>query len=199
MKPKFLSLLCATFLGSCASIPKESVDLMMHLQKEGERMHAINLQLVNHVFQEKSKKIDEFIVNEYIEDFAVGFTRNIPDEVNLHREFAGILAGSLKPIIARRNEMQLALENNRIKIISSLEADFRLYQEACLALHHLLISANKVQKERALLLGQLQNYTPRLFNIEQLDSALETFINSADEYKFDAYSLNENIDELLNN
>ncbi|RYF90355.1 MAG: hypothetical protein EOO03_03855 [Chitinophagaceae bacterium] len=60
-----LGLVCIAVLqlASCARVPVQAVTLSAVLKDEGERMHNLNVLLVDYVFNEKKHLINEFIHN----------------------------------------------------------------------------------------------------------------------------------------
>jgi len=50
---KWYCFICCIVISSCAKMPSQAVDLSHALKDEGQRMHEINIALVEYVFNEK--------------------------------------------------------------------------------------------------------------------------------------------------
>ncbi|PKP49395.1 MAG: hypothetical protein CVT92_15240 [Bacteroidetes bacterium HGW-Bacteroidetes-1] len=198
MKAKLLVLTIFLMITSCARIPIQSIDLMSNIQKEGERMHKINITLVNLIFNEKRQKIDNFIRLEYTPKYIEEITKLIPDNIDIKNELPHILNASMQKIIEKRGAMENALEINRIKILDRLNEDHRVFQLACDELKKLLVSAVKVDEERKKLLSQASQLSQNGVDFNKLESVLDRFIQDSSDWGQNIYQLNENIDTLLN-
>jgi hypothetical protein len=197
MKSKLITLITCILLTSCAKIPVQSIDLISNIQTEGTRMHKLNILLTDKIFNEKRKKIDDFIRLEYTPNFMDEFTKKIPQNTDLKAELPSIMASIIPKINQRRDAMQNALEVNRIKIIDKLNTDFQEYQLACDGLKKLLESAVKVDEERKKLLSQVSHLTKNKIDFDQLDSTIDKFIQDSGDWGQNINNLNNNVNDLL--
>ena len=171
----FVSLVCFT---SCAKIPVQSVNLIDALAEEGNRMHTINLVFLNGIFKAKKERIDEFIKTQYTPTFIAEFQKNIPKETDLRTELPGILKSIAPRIAERRDSMQSALEDQRTKLVSKLEQDYKAFESATSELRMLLVSASNINKETQGLFTKTKNLTKGAVDLSAVDSSIERFIVS---------------------
>lgn len=195
---KLILLLFYILLSSCAKLPVQTISLVEAISEEGTRMHRINTALVNNLFANKRDQVDAFIRNEYTPEFIKEFMKNIPPGTDLEKELPAMMNAMIPEINSRRDAMQSALEENRIKIIDKLNEDYLIYEMACMELKKLIESAVKVDKERKNLLAQVQNLAGTKIDIEKLENQLDTFILDAGDYGKKLVKLNEEINKLLN-
>lgn len=190
----FISML----FSSCAKLPVQSVSLVEAISEEGTRMHSINTALVNNLFANKRDQVDVFIRTEYTPAFISNFMKNVPPGTDLQKELPDMINAMIPEINSRRDAMQAALEENRIKILDKLNKDYLIYELACMELKRLLESAAKVDKERTALIAQVQNLAGTKIDIEKLENQLDNFILDAGEHSQKLVKLNEEINKLLN-
>lgn len=198
MKTKLLILIILVITASCARIPVQSIDLMVRIQNEGERMHKINVSLINLVLNEKKQKINNYIRIDYTPKYLEEFTKNIPENIDIKKELPNILNVSYQKINERRDAMQNALEIIRIKILDGLNEDQKVFQSACTELKMLLESSIKVDEERKKLLNQASQLVQNRVDFNQLESVIDKFIQESGDWGQDINQLNENINNLLN-
>lgn len=198
LSPKhFLFILSACLVVSCAKIPAESISLAETISVEGKRMHALNVSLVNKMFNEKREAIDVFIRDEYSPKFIEEFTKRLPADVDLKKELPEIMKSVVPKINERRDAMQNALEANRIKILEKLESDYDVYDEAISALKKLLESAVKLNEEKRKLFEHAGQLAGKHIDFEQLETDIDQFIISSGDWGQNIVTLNEKINQLL--
>jgi len=190
-----LLLVC---LASCAKIPTQSIDLADIVIVEGERMHRLNITLLNKMFKAKSKEIDVFIENVFIPQYMENFQALIPEGVDMNAELGGIVQATSTEINNQRNAMQSALEHNRIKLLTKMEEDFRVFQESAAELKNLLESAVKVDQARASLFERFNSLSGNRLDINDLENKIDNFILKAGESGSDIAKLANTLDESVN-
>lgn len=184
-------------LGSCARIPASSVELTDMLIAEGERMHRLNITLVNKMFDEKQKNLDEFIENEYLPKFIEEFTSNIPEGTDLESELPAILLALVPEVTSRRNAMHRALEEQRVKLITKLDEDFDNFRLASLELRNLLNSAVRVDEERSAMYAKVSELSGGKIDLDKMEHVLDNFIIEAGDLSEKAIKLNEEINSII--
>src|SRR5688572_10723551 len=102
---------------SCARIPVQVVELSDALKDEGERMHELNLALVNKLFFEKRHMINQFIVNEYAPAFLKNFKSILPSDVDYEADFEELVQAAYPRINATRDSLISVLEEQKNIII----------------------------------------------------------------------------------
>jgi len=183
---------------SCAKIPIESVTLTKVISDEGGRMHYLNISLLNEMFNQKREKIDDFIKNEYTPTIIENLRNKIPAGTNLEIELPNILNNIIPEINSRRDKMQSALEDQRVKLISKLEEDYLNFDQAANSLLKLMESSIKVDKERAQLFNQAKEISNNKLDLNKIENSLDSFINNAGNISDNVIQLNDVINSIIN-
>ncbi len=199
MKTKIFIIFTVLLFTSCATIPIQSVELMDNVQIEGERMHKLNVSLINQLFDQKQNAIDEFIIKKYIPEFSNNLVKKIPENTDLQEELPNILSASLPEITQRRDLMQSTLEKNRRKIIEKLNADYYNYKDACDELSNLLKSAVRISDEKIILYKKTKEISKNQIDFENLENTLDQFIYKSGDWSEKINNLNESINTIIKN
>ncbi|MBK8226528.1 MAG: hypothetical protein IPK70_05070 [Flavobacteriales bacterium] len=163
----------------CARIPVQSVTLAEALRAEGRRMHQMNAQLVSDLFQEKQKAADAFIYGEYLPTYVENFAAKMNDADVNKANLKAIVEALLPELIARRDNIQRALEAQRIKVLEDLDASYAVYDEASADLRALLHSAVKVNEARSGLVEKAVGLSGARLDLDKLGTTLDAFIARA--------------------
>jgi hypothetical protein len=194
-----LAFLILFFLG-CAKIPVQSVMLADALKVEGERMHKLNLTLLNRTFSAKRSEIDKFINDEYapevIKNFINIINTNQPG-TDFKKEFPELMQAIMPKINARKDSLMNALEVQKGKIIDKLDADYKVFDNAALELKNLLESAVKIDKEKQALLNNAKELSNNKIDFNRLENAFDKFITSTGNVSANVVALNNDINEIL--
>ena len=196
---KFISYLCLLLFSFCATLPLQTVTLADSIINEGQRMHNLNILLTNKMFQDKREKIDEFIKKEYTPKYMDEFRKKIPAGVDFEKEFPNIIQSIIPEINSRRDIMQSALEDQRIKILTKLDADYKAFEEASFELKNLIESNIKVNEERRKVFEQIKSLTNNNLDFNQVETEIDKFIIKAGDMSGNINDLNSSINSLLNN
>lgn len=175
---KYLIYLCI-FFSSCAKIPIQSVELSHALKDEGERMHQMNLDLVEYVFNEKKHLVNEFINNEYSPAFIENFMQRLPQGTDVKKDFLEIMQAINPRINSRRDSLLDVLQGQKIMISQKLQADFKVYGEAFEAMQNLLTSASRLNQQREGIYENIKKLSGNRLNLQGIDNALNQFIKGA--------------------
>lgn len=195
---KYILPLGFFFMSCSATIPPQSVDLLDAISAEGRRMHEINVSLLNKTFEKKREEIDTFIKDEYTPKYLEGIIENIPANSKIEDELPKILK-SITPVInSRRDMMQSALENQRVKLVTKLEQDYSVYENASLRLRNLLVSAVEVDKEKQKLFEQVRELSGDKIDFNKVENAINDFILDSGDISQNILKLNNSIDALTN-
>jgi hypothetical protein len=202
MKNLFLLLIVIAF-ASCAKIPVQTVALTDAIIDEGKRMHELNIAMLNSMFSEKREKIDMFIKDEYTPHFLEEFNSRIPAGTDYQKEFPGMIQSIIPQITSRRNEMQSALETQRVKLITKLNADYQVFEEAAVELGNLIESAARVNEERNKAFEQVKDLTNNKIDLNQINTEIDSFILKAGalggNVSGNINELNSKMNSLINN
>ena len=164
---------------SCAKIPIQAVDLSRALKEEGNRMHQLNLSLVEYVFNEKKHLVNEFITNEYSPAFIENFTKRLPADTDVKKELPEIIAAINPRIDARRDSLISALQQQKMLVLQKLNDDYQVYDAAAQSLQDLLVSASKLNKSRTSVYGDIKKLSGNRINLQGINNALDQFIMGA--------------------
>jgi PBP1b-binding outer membrane lipoprotein LpoB len=180
----------------CAKIPAGSVTLADAVQAEGSRMHTINMNLVNSIFNGKRTAIESFINNEYAPKVIGNFFERNPAVDK--KDFPELIQSFTVRIVARRDSLMNALETEKLKLIDKLHTDYRVFNLAATELKLLLESATKVTKEREALFAQAKALSNNRVDFIGIESALDKFIHSAGNVAGNISTLSSDINQHLN-
>ena len=175
---KYLIFLCILFT-SCARIPIQAVELSHALKDEGQRMHEMNIALVEYVFNEKKHLVNEFIANEYSPALVENFMRGLPPGTDVKKDFLEIMQAINPRINARRDSLLDVLQQQKITISQKLNTDFKVYGEAFTAMGNLLASASRLNQQRAGVYENIKTLSGNRLNLQGIDNALNQFIKGA--------------------
>lgn len=195
---KISYLLILILITSCAKMPIESITLTESIINEGQRMHELNVSLLNKMFLDKSESIDVFIKDEYTPAFLENFKKRIPPETDIEEELPRMLQAIVPKINGRRDMMQNALESQRLKLIEKLNLDFKMYEEATTELRNLIESAVKVNEERRKAYEKAANLTGGKIDLNQIETELDNFILKSGDISSDAGTIINGLDSKIN-
>lgn len=195
---KISYLLILILITSCAKMPIESITLTESIINEGQRMHELNVSLLNKMFLDKSESIDVFIKDEYTPAFLENFKKRIPPETDIEEELPRMLQAIVPKINGRRDMMQNALESQRLKLIEKLNLDFKMYEEATTELRNLIESAVKVNEERRKAYEKAANLTGGKIDLNQIETELDNFILKSGDISSDAGTIISGLDSKIN-
>lgn len=198
LKPLISLFWIAAFVVGCATIPPLSINLTDAISEEGKRMHQLNVVLLNKMFKEKRERIDNFIKNEYTPKYLEEFKKRIPEGVNVDAELPNILAEAIPEINSRRDMMQSALENQRIKLVAKLEEDFKTYEDAALKLRKLLESSVKLDEEKQKFISQIRELSGNKIDFNKVENSINGFILDSGDVSQNILKLNNSINSIIN-
>ena len=190
-----LSLIIVAF--GCARIPAGSVTVADALQREGERMHSLNLALINRLFSDKRMAIDRFINAEYTLVVSENFIKRA-QVTDFKKEFPEMVQAVLPEINARRDSLVKVLELQREKIMDKLNTDYQAFNTASVALKLLLESAVKVGKEKQALFENVKTLSNTKIDFVGIEGALDRFVNSAGKVGGKIVDVDSSINQILN-
>lgn len=194
---KIATLAIIVILSGCATIPSQSITLAEAIAKEGNRMHQLNIVLVNKMFKEKRDQVDLFIREKFTPGYLTNFMKQVPAGTDVNKELPDMLSSLIPQINSTRDEMQSALEDQRIKLITRLNEDYAAFEEATGALNELLASATKVDQERQAIFNQITKLSNNRIDLNKLESSLDDFIQKGGEVGAKVSDLNEKVDSLI--
>ncbi|MBN8675612.1 MAG: hypothetical protein J0L56_15885 [Chitinophagales bacterium] len=193
---RYLLIFCIV-LSSCAKIPVQSVELSQALKEEGERMHLLNLALIDKIFQEKRHLVNEFITNEYTPEIVNNFKSLLPPGTDYEADFAEMMQALYPRINARKDSLVSALDEQKAGIIDKLNQDYKVYASAFDELQNLLRSASRLNQKRTEVFQQIKSLTNNRLNLEGIDKALNKFIKDGGNIGDKAVILSNSINSLL--
>ena len=176
MKYFYVSIL-SFFLLSCASIPSSTVTLTKEVIKEADNMHALNVSLINRLFDERKKKINLFFENRYTPTLLKKFEGLLPDSLDYKKELPNIL-NSIVPIINRKKDsLQSVLDLQRQDILNQLNSNYSDYNKATTSLQNLINSVVKVKTTESDALSAIDQLTGDRINIKKVENTINQSID----------------------
>lgn len=194
---KTLFFIAILTVWSCAKIPSESVTLGEAIAKEGGRMHQLNILLVNKMFAEKRVHIDLFIREQFTPRYLTDFMKRVPEGTDLNAELPEMLSSIVPRLNRERDEMQSALEDQRVKLITRLHEDYSVFHEAIASLNELLASSAKINQERQAMFIQVTKLSNNRIDLTKLESSLDEFTLKGGDIGDKISDLNEKIDSII--
>ena len=193
---KYLLIICIAF-GSCARIPLEAVQLSGALKDEAERMHNLNLALVDKIFKEKTYLVNEFVTNEYAPAYIENFKNKLPAGIDYKANFLEMMQALYPRINATKDSLTNVLDEQSINVVNKLNLDYRVFNGAFIEMQNLLKSASKLNQQRADVFTQLKTLSGNHLDMESVDKALNTFITSGGAIANKALLLTNTIQSLI--
>ena len=178
---------------SCAKIPIQSIDLAESLKEEAERMHTLNIKLINKIFQDKKLLINEVIQNEYLPAYLENFKKKIPDGVDFKARFADLVQAAYPLINSTRDSLLNVVDNTRNSIVEKLNADYIVFSSAFSDLQNLLKSSVKVDSEKSALFKKIKDLTKGKIDADAIEKATDKFITAVGAVGDKAAALNDTI------
>jgi len=125
-----IGLLIFLGLSACAAIPKESADLSIELGKRISALETANMALVNKYFNEKRNRVDKFVEEEWVPEFAAQFFAN-EQIANLWNQIvsSGKTADRLEFIVTLGPKLQAKINTKRLELIKPLDDAERVIEE----------------------------------------------------------------------
>ena len=176
---KGLLLLGSLHLVSCARMPIQAVELSHALKDEGQRMHEMNVMLVEYVFNEKKHLVNEFINNEYSPALIENFKTLLPPGTDVKKDLVEIMQAINPKIEERRDSLLQVLQQQKHAITQKLNTDYAVYGEAFTAMQNLLASAGKLNAQREGVYAKVKALSNNRINLQGIDNALNQFIKGA--------------------
>lgn len=166
-------------ISSCARMPVQAVELSHALKDEGQRMHEMNVMLVEYVFNEKKHLVNEFIANEYSPALIENFKALLPPGTDFKKDLLEIMQAINPKIEERRDSLLQVLQQQKNTITQKLNSDYQVYGEAFTAMQNLLASAGKLNSQREGVYANVKALSNNRINLQGIDNALNQFIKGA--------------------
>jgi hypothetical protein len=193
---KYLIIICV-FLTSCARVPIQTVELSEALREESERMHQINLSLLDKLFQEKVHQVNEFITKEYAPAIIENFKNLLPKDLDFKANFQELAEAIYPQINATKDSMITVLQQQKTLITDKLNQDYQAYALAYTEMQNLLRSAAKVNQKRTEVFQQLKTLSKNRIDLEAVDGAVNKFIRTGGDIGAKAVELTNTLNKLL--
>ncbi|MHC9087791.1 hypothetical protein ACXIHB_03665 [Tenacibaculum sp. IMCC1] len=176
MKYFYVSIFSFLLL-SCASIPSSTVTLTKEVIKEADNMHALNVSLINRLFDERKEKINLFIENKYTPTLLKKFESLLPDSLDYKKELPNIL-NSIVPIINhKKDSLQSVLDLQRQDILNQLNSNYSDYSKATTSLQNLINSAVNIKTTESDALSAIDQLTGDKINIKKVENTINQGID----------------------
>lgn len=178
MKKQFYYYLgLSLLLVSCASLPNSTVTLTNEIIKEANDMHALNISLVNQLFEERLQRVNLFVENKYTPALIKKYENLIPENVDYKTELPNIIK-SIVPVINRKKDSILTiLKKQNTNTVDRLNTNFNNYTKATIALQNLIKSATKVKSIENEALASIEKLTGTTQDVIKVKNSIEHFLN----------------------
>ena len=193
---KYFLIICITLV-SCARVPIQAVELSGALQDEADRMHRLNLSLVDNMFKEKTYLVNEFIRTEYTPVYIENFKKALPANTDYKADFAEMMEAIYPRINATKDSLINVLGEQRSEIVNKLNLDYKIFNSAFTDLQALLKSANKLSQQKTDVYAQLKTLSGNRLDLGSVDKALDNFITKGGSIANNATLLSNTIQSLL--
>lgn len=180
-------------LAACVTIPQESADLSIELGKQISSLESTHLALLDKYFIEKRDRVDQFLIREWVPEFAAQFFAN--DQIKQLWDkvvHSNDPADRLQFIVMFGPKLQGKINQKRLELIRPLDEAERLikqnlnsnYNQAYAinnSISSFLVSASKVADNRNRYLDMFGVKDKTLTGIlDQVDTAVESLAEKAE-------------------
>ena len=194
---RYIFLLTVITFFSCARIPIQSVDLTESLMQEAERMHTLNIRLINKIFDDKKLLINEVIVNEYLPAFTENFKNKIPPSTDFKARFTDLVQAAYLRINATKDSLINVVNKTRGLIVEKLNQDYIVFSGAFTDLQNLLRSAAKIDAQKSAFFNKIKDVSKGKIDADAIEKAIDKFITGAGEIGDKANALNDTINLII--
>ncbi|MGG6232141.1 hypothetical protein [Tenacibaculum sp. SDUM215027] len=164
-------------LFSCASIPSSTVTLTKEVIKEADNMHALNVSLINRLFDERKEKINLFIENKYTPTLLKKYEGLLPDSLDYKKELPNILNSIVPVINHKKDSLQSVLDSQRQDILNQLNSNYSEYNKATTSLQNLVNSAVKIKTTESEALSAIDQLTGDKVDIKKVENTINNTID----------------------
>ena len=172
-----LIILPLVTFSSCATIPKESVELNQAVKQGIISQQKAYQNLFNDYFNQKKEKIDKWITDVYAPAFIKNFHALMSKEgiADTNNESSYII---LNKLIQKRDSMQTDLEKVKEIIWQKIAQDQTLLLDANEQITLLLKSSVYVQEASKSLLNNVSKISSLNFNFQNLDNKFDQYLSN---------------------
>ena len=146
-------------IGACASIPSSTSKLTEEVINEANGMHALNVSLVNQLFDEREQRLNDFITYQYTPKLLDKFQKLLPDSVDYEKELPNIMKSVVPVINRKRDSLHHILSTQKAGIVSQLNTTYTAYANSTSTLQNLIDSAVKLKSAEQDVLTAIENIT----------------------------------------
>jgi hypothetical protein len=193
---KYFLIICLC-LFSCARIPVQTISLSEVLKDETDRMHLLNVTLLNKMFSDKIYLVNEFIRTEYTPAYLENFKSKLPSNTDYKADFAEMMEAIYPAINATKDSLVSVLEEQRTNIVNKLNLDYKIFHDAFTDMQNLLKSANKLNKQQENVYTRVKSLSGNRLDLTNIDKALNNFITKGGDISGNAMMLTNTIQSLL--
>lgn len=170
-------LIIIIFINSCASLPKSSITLTNEIIKEANDMHALNIALVNQLFEERLQRVNLFIENKYVPTLIKKYQALLPEDIDYKKELPNIIE-SIVPVVNRKKDSILSiLKKQNTTTVNQLNGSFKDYTKATVSLENLIKSAIKIETVEDDVLISIEKLTGTTQDISRIKTSVESFLD----------------------
>ncbi len=190
-------ILLISTMGSCASVPRESVEMSREIGKgivESQRSYTA---VLNAYFEMKKQQVDQWIESKYIPEFMSNVTSQLEKEGKPTTLSPEEMTKVLQKVIEKRDEMISELEKARILILTTSEEHYILLAQGNHALTAFLQSVVEVKEALASTMQLLEKGAGTKVDWDKLDAAFSNYLKEAGTDSSKAIDLYEKIKSTI--
>lgn len=200
MKLKIFIVIISFFFLGCVTMPPAALDMHNVLVDETYRMHNLNIELVNAYFTQRAREIDEFIENVYtynlIKNVQKGLANLDYDQDSL---FVLTYPKIQHNIIAKRDTLQLQLQEERLRVITDLNENFNAYEIYSKELGQLINSTIKIEEEREDFVRRIDAITKDKLKLAEMEAKADKILIEAGKVSKTVDDSSETIEDVIDN
>jgi hypothetical protein len=212
MKSKLIYLLLVAMLSSCASLPKETVEMSVLLEQQITVLEKNHVKVLNLYFEERENLALEFLNNEWYPMYLDNFFKEIKvielweETVNSKNMLERIENVKMLTVVIQENYMErrdslfIPIQKANEEMRIAIAEEYKKARTMNAAITNNIASVNDIQEKRKELLSNFIDYEllENKLNegLNQLDNILDQGQKVVDEYKKNETKIDKIINQI---
>jgi len=180
-----------SFLSSCASLPKATVDMSVMLDRQIQVLEKNHIQIIDKYFEEQRYQALNLLDNEWYPNYLDRFfndpeaeaiwneiinNTNNKERISDLQEVVSIIQAEYMKM---RDSLLLPLEENRREALAAVQEEYDVAQTMNNAILNNVASVNDIQEVR-------REYLSKIVDIGSIENKISTYLDRADKILDDA-------------
>lgn len=190
-------ILLISMMGSCASVPRESVELSRDIGKgilESQRSYE---SMLNAYFDIKRQKVDQLIEKEYLPKYLENITLELEKAGQSKTLTFDQMTAVLLDVIEKRDGMISELEKTQKLVLAKSHEHHTQLIQANSALTALLQSAVDVSEAVASAVQITKEVSNNKIDLDKIDAIFNDFLKKAGDFSSEAPSFYDQIKQII--